>query len=433
MATLARTKLDLTAMTGIAGRLSRHPDMLKRIQIRNFRSCKDVTLDNLPPVTALIGRNGAGKTNVLKAIDWMARAGSGGSLDIASYPLPILDWQLIISAVIQLKRKSYSYALGLYHRAVDKNSDPFRLTLKESVSVQEQGANMREICTREGTEIKGPDIDHSIKIGSYIPCMPALESLLPASSVVVKQIQPLLHFLRNTRYYPLDEPSDAADQSTAISQVIQDEEYKQWLEKYKQTGDAGTSVLFRLIHMHEAARTQFEDFENLLGSNGLGLVDTVQVHRFERPFGASGVARSQKNVAYYVQFTPNKQNGVEHEFLSYSHLSCGTRRIIRILVSIIFDQSSLVLMEHPEDGIHTGLVKKLLGLLRSNLGTAQILMSSHSTTILSALDPNEVRLVTKEGSQTKVRSLTKGEISAASRFITEEGGSLADFIETVEG
>jgi hypothetical protein len=34
--------------------------MLKRIQIKNFRSCKDVVLDNLGSMTALVGRNGSG-------------------------------------------------------------------------------------------------------------------------------------------------------------------------------------------------------------------------------------------------------------------------------------------------------------------------------------------------------------------------------------
>ena len=48
--------------------------MIKRIKIVNFRSCKEVVLDNLGPMTVLIGRNGTGKTNVLKAIDWAAKA-----------------------------------------------------------------------------------------------------------------------------------------------------------------------------------------------------------------------------------------------------------------------------------------------------------------------------------------------------------------------
>ena len=35
-------------------------------------SCQDIVLDNLDGMTALIGRNSSGKTNILKAIQWAA-------------------------------------------------------------------------------------------------------------------------------------------------------------------------------------------------------------------------------------------------------------------------------------------------------------------------------------------------------------------------
>ena len=50
--------------------------MLKRIHIRNFLSCEDTDIE-LEGVTALIGRNAAGKTNVLKAIEWCAQFAVG--------------------------------------------------------------------------------------------------------------------------------------------------------------------------------------------------------------------------------------------------------------------------------------------------------------------------------------------------------------------
>ncbi|MBN8824605.1 MAG: AAA family ATPase, partial [Spirosoma sp.] len=46
--------------------------MLKRISIQNFKSLKDVTLD-LQKVNLLIGPNNSGKTNFLKALEYMAK------------------------------------------------------------------------------------------------------------------------------------------------------------------------------------------------------------------------------------------------------------------------------------------------------------------------------------------------------------------------
>ena len=54
--------------------------MLKRVHISNFLSCQDTEIE-LDNVTAFIGRNAAGKTNVLKAIQWCAQFAVGnGSL-----------------------------------------------------------------------------------------------------------------------------------------------------------------------------------------------------------------------------------------------------------------------------------------------------------------------------------------------------------------
>ncbi len=61
--------------------------MLTRVEISKFRSCEDLVLDNLGPMTVLVGRNGAGKTNILRGIEWAARTATlndpGALLDSA--------------------------------------------------------------------------------------------------------------------------------------------------------------------------------------------------------------------------------------------------------------------------------------------------------------------------------------------------------------
>lgn len=46
--------------------------MLLSVNIRKFRSCNSVELNDMHELLALIGRNGVGKTNILKAIEWAA-------------------------------------------------------------------------------------------------------------------------------------------------------------------------------------------------------------------------------------------------------------------------------------------------------------------------------------------------------------------------
>lgn len=43
--------------------------MLKHLEIKNFRSCYSTTVDFAKSICAIVGRNGVGKTNILKCID----------------------------------------------------------------------------------------------------------------------------------------------------------------------------------------------------------------------------------------------------------------------------------------------------------------------------------------------------------------------------
>src|SRR5438552_3463753 len=58
--------------------------MLTRLRIQNFRLCKDVDIDQLGPVVALVGRNGAGKSNILQAISAISRMAT--SSDAIGFP-----------------------------------------------------------------------------------------------------------------------------------------------------------------------------------------------------------------------------------------------------------------------------------------------------------------------------------------------------------
>ena len=91
-----------------------------------------------------------------------------------------------------------------------------------------------------------------------------------------------------------------------------------------------------------------------------------------------------------------------------------------------------MLLEHPKDGIHRGLLRKLIDVLRNYSDQTQLIASSHSPVVFNALNPGSVRLVTMEDGETKVRALSPEEANVVSKYLEEEG-SLSDFLETVEG
>ena len=63
---------------------------LKKVTLRNFRTCHEVELTDLEHLTVLMGRNGVGKTNILQGIEWLARTASSSNT-VQTAPLRPLE------------------------------------------------------------------------------------------------------------------------------------------------------------------------------------------------------------------------------------------------------------------------------------------------------------------------------------------------------
>jgi AAA15 family ATPase/GTPase len=225
--------------------------------------------------------------------------------------------------------------------------------------------------------------------------------------------------LKAVRYYPLDEPNLPQIGSQGY---VRHPDYVEWLTKYKSQAD--TSIIMRLLHSSLEKSEAFDELKTLLGSKGLNVIEKINIMS-HNPINTNNGDKS--SVFYLIEFLPSLSSG--SGMFNYQELSFGTRRLVRILVSIIYDNSTVLLLEQPEDGIHTGVLHKLIPLLKSYTG--QFLIASHSSEIFNRMEPEEIRLVTMENGVTQLRPLDATEIAAASRFIREEG-TLSDFIETIQ-
>ena len=399
--------------------------MLKEVVIKGFRSCALVEIRGIEGILALVGRNGAGKTNILKAIEWAARAAT-------TTELPSLDDTSAIghhreaSLVVELGDQQFRYSVSLLFSLAKANASGVRMILTEAVDLRSTATRpWTRFVTRENESItfEGPP---AVRTGVAASCMPALASVLPADHPVNLQLAPLMKFLKKIRYYPLDEPSNASDDESSI---VSPESYAQWLTLFKTASDPGDSVIRRILYMWLEQRDKFAELASLLGADGLGLIDAIDVTQIELPPRQSIQEKpdASASVFSFVNFNPT---GGPASF-SYGDLSLGTRRVIRILVSMIFDGSSVLLMEQPEDAIHSGLMKKLTDLLKTNSNPLQFVLASHSADVFNRLEPGEIRLVSMTNGKTVLRALTPKEMEAAKRFMEKEG-ALSDFLETVE-
>lgn len=383
--------------------------MLKRIAVKHFRSCDDVVIDNIGSMLALVGRNSAGKTNILKAILGIAQSATSSEV--------FLNWSSDVDCEIEIELDDTTYKYTISFGGMDSGS----LSFKESLSVKSDSSHWQLVANREN-ELVSIGNSESMTIGSLTFFLPAILSLKPSNDPVVKLIKPVVNFLETIRYYPLDEPSDAAE----TLGFIQAESYQSWKVALDQSDKVDDSIAMRLLHLHLQSPERFDEIRSLLGEEGLSLLAGIYIHRYAQ------ATEGENNSNYYrVRFIPIGNFGSPLHALSYSQLSLGTRRVLRLITSLIFDKSSVLLIEHPEDGIHRGLLRKLMGLLKTYADPAQVIIASHSSTVFNSILPEEVRLVTMEEGTTKVRPLDEQEMTAARKFLEEEG-TMAELLDTLE-
>jgi len=382
--------------------------MFKRIHIKNFLSCQEIVIDKMKGMTAFIGRNGSGKTNILKAIWWVANH------IISHQPFKTSrDENMEINLLLELDNTYYQYALKI----VPNSTQDF---LNEKLVIQIAPDKWQTLFHRQQDTIKVEENDTDIKIGSTIPSLSALIALLPQESMIRKPISSIIDFLQTVRYYPLDE-----EQLLTEATIFTHANYLNWLNQSKNQLDINSSVVMRLLHLALEKPNDFDELKTLIGSKGLGIIEEIRVDTMRLPEEND----DKSDVFYSILFQPSLHHGSKKFY--YQNLSFGTRRLLKILVSVIYDKSAVLLLEQPEDGIHVGLLHKLIPLLKSYSDQEQFILASHSPEILNRLEPQEIRLVTMKNGITDLRSLDKTEIATAHQFIHEQG-TLSDFIETIQ-
>lgn len=391
--------------------------MLKSVHIQNYRSCKNTRLSGLGVLTALIGRNGAGKTNILKAIEWTARTALGRPYPKHSDILGNSTYGAV-SLEFDIDGCAYSYSVSRFPdettSAAAKRSEK-RIILKERL--ERVGHEDVVVLRREGERVVlgSDDNEREIAISAATAAMPAIVSLLPGEDPLSEELNVIQGYLDAVRYYPLEPP-----QASITSYFIPGEEYLKWLPNAHTSSASPEHTAMRIVTLFLERRDEFDELTALLGVHGLGLIVEIEI----TTIGSQGDETQPRS--YILSFKPM---GVDRS-ISFGDLSFGTQRIVQLITAILFSPSSIALIEQPEDGIHPGLLHKITPLLRDYSIGSQIIIASHAPGVLNRIEPEEVRIVRNEEGFTVVSALTEEQIASAHMYL-EDDGPLSDYIETL--
>jgi predicted ATPase len=394
--------------------------MFEEITISNFRSCESVRLEAACSVLALVGRNGAGKTNILTAIHWLCQSATSAEAVRRLGGVFARPADPSVEAVMRLGNDRYVYRLTF--RGGREATSPSDASFPEKIEeVFENLTASRALITRDGENVRVVGRAEPIRIAATTPALAALPSLLPIDDEAIPAIGKLSSFFANVHYYEL---GDATNESYYVTR----EQYNEWRKDYERNRTATPSVALRLLHMWESDRAAFEEVQTILGD--MEIIDRITVHEVDISTQVKKTTTDASKL-YLFFFSPSRGVGGYGQSFGFDDLSAGTRRIVRMIVSLIFDKRSVMLVEQPEDMIHRGMLLKVLDVFRTYTHDTQLIFTTHSSVVLNMLTPQEVRLVSAEDGVTQARRMTADEIARAGSFLNESG-SLSDFVELLE-
>jgi AAA15 family ATPase/GTPase len=403
--------------------------MLKSVHIYEYRSCKDVVLSDIRSILVLIGRNGAGKSNILKAIEWAALAASGNESKKDTTPFDFKQGKVSFEFVIE--SNLYLYTLESEKEFLLKDGETVQKTMMvESLSLSQDG-NWIPLFNRSGEKLSlsayfGPGLASTLNVSDTLPSLVALQSFLQQDHAFRAIAEKIARFFSSVKYYPLQ--AFEGKEEGLSSLAVEDKEYKTWVSNKFQGDGESSNLIYKILHLYLTQREKFEELKSLLGENGLGLIHNIVVRSFS-PGGDE--KKNRLTDSFYFHFTSFYPTQDLEKSVRFNDLSYGTKRIISLLVSILFDSSSVSLIEQPEDGIHAGLVHKLAGLLESYAEGAQFVIATHSITILNHTNPEDVRIVTMSDAVTQAVALDERQVGAAKKYL-EQDGTFSEFLDMIK-
>ncbi len=386
--------------------------MLKEIKINNFRSCKDIEITDVSNFLILVGRNGVGKTNILRAINWLARQVGTGGVDFES--IGIFDFA---SVEVELEVAGYQlkYSLNTESEVLDSKTNP-RISYKinEKLSKIVCDKSLEIVFNRLDSKVFVGIGEIDLPIGETSMASEAILALLPEHPIA-PVVASFKKFFQRVSYNPLDTKS-----FERASRIASRQDFVKWQKNKEYFPGSPSESELRLLDMKERDQIKYEEVVSLLKQ--MEIISDFEIISYNP-------THDEKPGFYFFQWTPRFYENQDPR--EWSDLSFGTRRLINLFVTFFYQDDLVFMLEQPEDGIHSGLLNKVVPMLRAYAEDRQLFIASHSAEVINSALPNEVRIVDSVEGRTSLRALAEDEMDAACNYLKEQG-PLHSFISMIE-
>mgnify|MGYP005845202189 CR=1 FL=1 len=357
--------------------------LVRRVRLRNYKSIGQCDL-NLGGMTFLVGRNGAGKSNFLDALRFVA-----DSLDTS------LDHAIKARGGIdEVRRRSTGHPRNFLIE-VELNLPDWKVALFSfEVAAREKGGFQ---VKREQLEVRKPsgevEAEYDV-VGGVVerptgaqmpPAAPDRLYLVTASSL--PQYRGVYDALRSMGFYNLNPQEMKELQSPDAGELLH------------RDGSNIASVVARLVADSPAVMERVREY---LSKIAPGVIDVKRV------------ALGPRETLEFRQ----EMVGAQHPWRFHAaNMSDGTLRALGVLIAVsqLVGRERpvrLVGIEEPETALHPAAAGFLMDALREASMRTQVIVTSHSPDLLDQLngDPRSLLVVLSEEGETRI-----AEVDRASR------------------
>lgn len=399
---------------------------ISKISIKNYRSCNEAIFMPHESLSALIGPNGCGKTNILSAIRLLpALCYSRGAFQFhedepASTVCEIKTWYEIDDLTV-----THTAKLNLVTN--EKNQDEIVSSIEKwTVPIGERGRKIINVPSWLFMEIFQ---DRSTTSSSAGIKRSHLTEFLLSRGIDAKAlaiIEKAIYLVLGISYYSASQFTNPG--SCPISFEVEGDDKRR-------TGIsiAGhKKLLYDIYQEHRRQSSAYAEFLNLVGEEGIALIESIDFNEivtsssnYSVMTGGKVVKKEKTNLLVVPSFK------ISGNSLSPSQLSEGTFKTLALLFYLVTDKSSILMIEEPEVCVHHGLLNSIVELIEVYSANKQIFISTHSDSVLDRLDIENVFRVwrTKEaGTQVSSikRRMKSKELLALKNYLLNEG-SLGEF------
>ncbi len=370
--------------------------MIKRITLENFFSFSESTTIELNAgVNILVGINGSGKSNFLKAIRFLYESISGKGLE----KLFLKDWGGFNTVANFNESKSdtiklfYEFDCEVINKVVNGNGYEFRENLVYEITIHKTGVtsyyveeylyNGKEkkqttpfvflkmdngkgiISTRENSKVgiqHYPQNDRSISFKEQ--------------ELILRQISDPIRFLPlYTLKLAIDSISVYDYFDTTLESRIRQKSFDGIETKLLSSGENLVQILSRLKNHHTL---QYEKIEEMLNKVNPNFKDIS----FDKLGNNFYLTLREKKLAKTV--------GIEQ-------ISDGTLRYLLILsIFLNPDRGNLVCIDEPEIGLHPDMINTTAEVIKKASTNSQVIIATHSPQLLNSFEIDDVIVFEKD-------------------------------------